>query len=166
METKWKDKIFFGTREEDNACIWLSRPSWDCGWYWGFGYLGNREVHYHLKSYQDRNRVLKDDKGDLCVVTERRNKHMYDCLLEDYDLNPKIKKNLWEFCELVETIYTLKEAAEVLGRGGSHYANNPCKEIIINKEEVERINKVVIPAMLDALYDLMTASTEEEEETL
>ena len=27
--------------------VWLEKPSWDCGWYWGFGYLqtmqGNRE---------------------------------------------------------------------------------------------------------------------------
>ena len=39
-------KIQLGT--VDNESIFLSPPSWDCGWYWGFGYLDNKNCHYHL----------------------------------------------------------------------------------------------------------------------
>ena len=71
------------------------------------------------------------------------------------ELNPKIKENLWAFCELALTIYTLKETAEVLGRGGSHMAKNPCADLIKDTGEVARINKLVIPTCLDTLYDLI-----------
>jgi hypothetical protein len=129
-----KDKIKLGTRKSDNRVIYISRPKWDCGWYWGFGYIGNRDEHYHLSSYANA-----------------RNINMYDALLEDYDLNPKIKKHLWDFCELVKTAYVLKETAEVLGRGGSHYTKNVCASVIKNSDEVTRINEVVLPAIFEQL---------------
>ena len=81
---------------------------------------------------------------------------MYDCLLEDYDLADEIKENLWVFCELAKTIYTLKEAAEVVGRGGSHYTTNPCKETIICEEEAKRLNDKVSPELCQKLWDLIT----------
>lgn len=133
-----KDKVFFGIDKETKEKIYLTKPSWDCGWYWGFGYLGNKDCHYHLSGYS---------KG--------RNIDMYDALKNDYELNEKIERNLWEFCELVQTAYTLKEAAEVLGRGGSHYTNNPCKEIIKNEEEVKRINEIVLPAIFNKISELI-----------
>jgi len=142
-----KEKNFFGIRKDDESRINITSPTWDCGWYWSFGYLGNKNEHYHLSSYSDG-----------------RNISMYDALLADYELNPILLGNadkfgsfprLWEFCELAKTAYTLKETAEVLGRGGSHYCTNPCKDIIINTAEVERINKVVLPAIfakIDKLF--------------
>ena len=38
--------IFIGINNDEK--IYLSAPSWDCGWYWGFGYLGNKNCHYHV----------------------------------------------------------------------------------------------------------------------
>ena len=45
-EIKWTEKIALG--KVDGNTIYLSSPSWDCGWYWGFGYLGNKDCHYHI----------------------------------------------------------------------------------------------------------------------
>jgi len=129
-----ENRVFFGTRKSDNIRIYLSKPSWDCNWYWGFGYLGNKDEHYHLSGYADA-----------------RNINMYDALEQDYDLNPKIKEKLWDFCELVKTAYALKETAEVLGRGGSHYTKNACASVIKNPEEVTRINEVVLPSIFEQL---------------
>ena len=135
-----ENRIKLGTRKSDNRAIFLTKPSWDCGWYWGFGYLGNRDEHYHLSGY-----ASEGFSGNV------RNINMYDALTADYDLNPKIKKHLWDFCELVKTAYTLKETAEVLGRGGSHYTSNPCASIIKNTDEVKRINEIVLPAIFEQL---------------
>lgn len=135
METiNGKSKVFFGTRKSDGERIYLSKPSFDCGWYWSFGYLGNSREHYHLSGY-----------------TDGRNINMHDALLADYDLNENIKNNLWTFTELAVTAYTLKETAEVLGRGGSYYATNPCKCIITNEAEAKRINEVVLPAIFNEI---------------
>lgn len=147
-------KFFFGIRKQDKAHIYLTAPTWDCGWYWSFGYLGNSREHYHLSSYQIKTRLLYKKDGSCVVVTEQRNICMRDALLEDYDLNPKLLKgssefsnNLWTFCELALTAYALKETAEILKRGGSHMAENPCADLIKNFDEFKRINEIVLPAI-------------------
>lgn len=143
-KTIWEKEIFLGRRNDDSALIYLSPPSWDCGWYWGFGYLGNKDEHYHLSSYQK----------NPCTG-QWRNINMYDALIKDYCLAPSISSNLWEFCELALTIYSLRNAAEVLGRGGSHMTKNPCCDAIVNRDEVTRLNNVVIPQLLDTMYSLI-----------
>lgn len=129
-------KILLG--EHDGENIYLSPPSWNCGWYWGFGYLGNNNCHYHLDGLS-------------------KNKNLYDAIKEHFGdtLTIKDDKDIWTFCELIVTFYALKEAAEVLGRGGSHYTTNPIADKIKNIEEVERINKIVLPALFDEIYKIL-----------
>lgn len=159
-----KERFFFGTRKSDNKKIYLTKPSWDCGWYWSFGYLGNSREHYHLDSYRTVNHYLKLEDGSHKSITEQRNKCMYDCLLEDYTLKKNLlgEKNkfgsypkLWTFCELFTTAYSLKETAEVLGRGGSHVTDNPVADVIKNEDEVKRINEVVLPAIFKEIETLI-----------
>ncbi len=126
--------------EVDGNNIWLSAPSWDCGWYWGFGYLGNRDCHYHIDGLD-------------------KYKNMFDAIKEHFGESLTIKddKKLWTFCELIATFYALKETAEVLGRGGSHYTTNTCADIIKNKKEANRINDEVMPAIFHELSELLKA---------
>lgn len=134
MKTNWTKKYKLGT--VDGESIYISAPSWDCGWYWGFGYLGNKNCHYHLGG----------------IAKERQN--LFDALKSHFDNDSHIFKNeglTWRFCELVQTAYSLKKTAEVLGRGGSHYSSNPLAELIKNSAEVERINKIVLPAIFDEI---------------
>jgi len=138
--TKFNQKFLLGRLDNEN--IYLSAPSWDCGWYWGFGYLGNKNCHYHIDG------LMKD-------------KNLYDGLIDHFGNSLKVRKSdLWTFCELFKTFYSLKETAEVLGRGGSHYTSNPCKDIIINTDEVERINNVVLPAIFDAIFDVLERNSQ------
>lgn len=145
--TPARKSYYLGDRKDDGARIYISMSTWDCDWYWSFGYLGNSRRHYHLSSYQSVQRSFKTDEG-WTVLTERRNKHMKDCLEDDYELAENIKGRLWEFCELALTAYALKQAAEVLGHGGSHTTTNPCAEIIsMGCDEPARINQRVLPAI-------------------
>ena len=128
----------------DNEPIYLSPPSWDCGWYWGFGYLGNNNCHYHVSGLE-------------------KDMNLYDAFIKHFGDTLKIRlSDLWTFCELFKSFYILKETAEILGRGGSNYANNPCKNIIINKEEVERINKIIIPKIFEEIYKIIDRNNENE----
>lgn len=125
--------------------IYLRRPSWDCDWYWGFGYVGNADTHYHL-----------DGLGNVDIGVARLN--LYDQLLthfgEDVGAVGEMKKRntLWTFCDVVQTVYALRKTAEVLGRGCSNYGTNPVTELIKNPAEVERINNVLIPRLIDEMY--------------
>ena len=163
MKTKIKlKKHLFGTRKSDGANIYISAPSWDCDWYWSFGYLGNNNEHYHLDSYQSKDHCLALKDGTHMILTEKRNKHMHDCLLEDYDLVPRIKENLWTFCELALTAYSLKNAAEVLGQGGSYTTTNPAKDIILNKDTYTWINETALPAVFKEIEKLFNTPCKSE----
>jgi hypothetical protein len=156
MDIKGNNKVTLGIRKEDGVTIYITKPSFDCGWYWSFGYLGNKNEHYHLKDYQSKTISIKDSEDKFHIFEQKRNLNMFDALREDYELNPCIEENLWQFCELAATVYTLKETAEVFGRGGSHYTSNPCFNVIINKAEVKRINEIVLPEVLQTFWNLLS----------
>lgn len=133
--------------------IRLSAPSWDCGWYWGFGYLGNRNCHYHVdglkkvRTYNHEKKVFEYTFHDLHSGFKA---HFGNTLrITDSDL--------WVVAELFETFYALKKTAEVLGRGGAHMTTNPIALTILNEDEAKRINEVVMPALFDAMHDALKA---------
>lgn len=136
-----KSKVKFGVHKASGETVYLTLPTWDCGWYWSFGYLGNRNWHYHLRGF-----------------AEGRNICMHDALLSDYDLVPALASKLWLFCELAQTAYNLKTTAEVLGCGGSRQSTNPCADVIKNHVEVERINTEVLPAVFAKIKEIFEVS--------
>lgn len=139
---KFPDKIFIGKRDNEN--IYLSAPSWDCGWYWGFGYLGNKNCHYHVNG-----------------LTKKENTGLYYAFKKHFGKSLIVRSSqLWVLCELFATFYSLKETAEVLGRGGLYYTTNPCQEIIKNEEEVTRINFVVLPKIFEEIYKILIPAQE------
>lgn len=128
-------RVFLGTSVEGER-VYLTPPSWDCGWYWGWGYIGNRHCHYHLDSLFKHTNMHDGIKAHFKTFTA---------------VEPK---DLWTFCELVKTFYSLRETAEVLTRGGSHYTNNPCQELIKDADYAKHINTVLIPAIFAETYKL------------
>ena len=136
--------IFIGKNNGEN--IYLSAPSWDCGWYWGFGYLGNKNRHYHVDG-----------------LNAKENINLFDAFKKHFGSSLIVRDSqLWTLCELFKTFYALKETAEVLERGGSHFTKNPCSAIIINKEEVTRINTIVLPAIFEEIYKILIPAQENE----
>lgn len=134
--TLFKEEIYIGEFEGEK--VFLASPSWDCGWYWGFGYIQNSNLHTHFSSIGSRNKNMFDNIKD----------YFPGFIVND-------DEGLWEFCELMQTFYNLKKTTEVLGRGGSHYKKNPIADIIKNEKEAERINKEVLPKLFDKVYELL-----------
>ena len=147
---------YFGTVKKDKDRIALYAPTFDCGWYWGFGYLGNKNCHYHLKSYHL-------DRG----FGEYRDISMFDAFKKDYILCDALQNDstLWTFCELVQTAYSLLAVAEIFSRGGSHQCKNPCQELLKNPDMYEHINFVLLPALfkeIDKLFVPLSLSNPNE----
>lgn len=133
--TKWSERRYLGKRKEDKTMVYIAAPTWDCDWYWSFGYLVATGEHFHLRNYGNMN--------------------WKDCLERDYILNVKLRgDNLWKFYELAKTAYGLKEVARILGKGGSQVTDNPLAEVIKNKTEVDRINQIVLPQIFDAINEM------------
>lgn len=138
------EKFLFGSVKGSGEKIYMTKPGWQCGRYWAFGYLGNKNCHYHLDGYQSG--PLFNDKRNIC---------MHDALKKDYKLAPQIEENLWQFCEQALTIYTLKESAEVMGRGGSHMTTHKERDFILEhcKDQANTINDIVLPKLLQVFWD-------------
>lgn len=141
-------KVLFGKTKDRGELIWLFSPKWECDWYWSFGQLGNRNCHYHLEGY-----------ASVCGFGEHRNVNMFEALKADYVLHPALQQDedLWLFCELAKTAYSLIQVAQVFGRGGSHYAVNPCAASIKNPEWVKHINEVLLPEIfteIDKIFEI------------
>lgn len=143
-------KLFLGRNDNEN--IFLTKPSWDCGWYWGFGYIGNKNCHYHV----DGLKKIENYKFDK-DVREYEFVNLYDGFKKHFGDSFVVKKDadIWTLAELFSTFYILKETTEILGRGGSNYTNNPCSKIITNKREVKRINEKVLPEIFLAIYEIL-----------
>ena len=137
-------------KDEDGIWYWLTEASWDCDWYWSFGYVRSYTNNEHPErsrdydSHQHFNRLFLEGPS-MC-------KEMFDNFFIETPLNNNEK---WKLLELMQTIYTLKEYSEVVYRGGSHIANNPLQEVIKSQEEYNRINKIVLPQLFEEVYRIL-----------
>lgn len=140
-----KTSHYFGTVKKDKDRIALYAPTFECGWYWGFGYLGNKNCHYHLKNYKQ-----------IAGFSDYRSISMFDAFKMDYTLCDVLQNDttLWTFCELTQTAYSLLAVAEIFSRGGSHQSKNPCQELLKNLDMYEHINFVLLPALFKEIDEL------------
>lgn len=125
---------------DDRGSVSLKRPEFDCDWYWGFGYIGNRWCHYHLDGI---------GKGENINFRDALVKHFGDSFVIKSD------RNLWRFAEVVQTVYRLKGAADLFHIGGSHYTTNPCAESLKREDLWKEINGVLIPQQIRAMYTIL-----------
>ena len=136
--------------DKEGTYYWLEEATWDCGWYWGAGYVEtytnnkNPDISRDIESHQHFDGLfLKGPK--MC-------KDMFDEFFNETPLNDSEK---WKLLELMQTIYTLKEYSNVVYTGGSNISGNPLKEVIKSEEEYNRINKTVLPQLFEEVYKIL-----------
>lgn len=130
----YPEKVSLGINR-DGQEVFMKKPEWSCEWYWSFGQIKSKDTHTQLRWL-----------GDSCLYNN----------INDYFSQFNLSgKQLWTFCELVESIYTLKKTAELFHRGGSHITTNPLREQLINKDWTNHINEVLIPNQIDELYKVL-----------
>lgn len=145
-----KDIYFLG-QDSEGINYWLEAGTWDCDWYWGFGYIKTYTNNTNPEKARDIN--SQQHFSGLIFGGE---KSAFDNYKKFFKKSPLTDNELWTLCELMKTFYTLREYSDTLNRGGSHYTNNPCCDIIKNDDEYNRINKEVIPAIMQEVYKLLS----------
>ena len=127
------DKIYLGNTTEYGR-LYLSKHSWDCGWYWGFGYIGNSRLHMHIDSLingeYDVNKIFDGSTG----ITQDQ---------------------WWIIRDLFRQAYALKAAAEVYQYGGHQTTKPGMTDCIKNLEMAARINKD-LEIVLDKVWDFLS----------
>lgn len=144
-----KDIYLLG-KDNDGILYWLESASWDCGWYWGGGYVETYTNNEHPERARDINSHQHFDGLFF-------NKHTdgHTAFKEFFNETPFTDSEIWKILELMKAFYTAREYSDMIHRGGAHYTTNPAKEAIQNPGEYERINKKMIPAIMQEVYKIM-----------
>lgn len=154
MEKKsfeWHGKKYYllGVDKDDEA-YYLEEAHWDCGCYWGLGYVEtftnkkNPRMSKDISSHSHFNYMFM--KGELCAHDEFEN-FFADTPLTD--------REIWTLVELMMSAYNARAYSDMLHSGGAGQTVNPCQGIIRNKQEYDRINQEVIPAIMKKVYEIL-----------
>mgnify|MGYP000885812077 CR=1 FL=1 len=147
---KFGEHYFLGI-DQDNKKVYLQKASWDCGWYWGFGYLrtftnnNNPEVSRDISSHTHFDSEIINGKS-----------HAFNNFKNYFKRTPLTDNEIWQLCDYMSTFYNLKKSAEIFGRGYSHYTEKAKLDIIKNNEITNKINKEMLPALFEKIEELLT----------
>ena len=130
----------------DGLKYYLEEGSWDCEWYWGFGYV---------ESYIPRGGHFRSHSHFDIMFLNNHNKNGYDVFKEFFAETTLDDSETWKLLELMRSFYTARAYSDMLHIGGAHYTSNPARTIIQNDTEYERINKQVIPAIMTEVYKIL-----------
>ena len=144
VKTILKNKNYLLGINQDNEKVWLQEATFDCDWYWGIGY-----IEIYNSSFTDIN---THSHFNYLFLNDNIHKG-YIHYFKDSTLNDN---EIWLLLEYMKTLYTIRTYADTLTRGGSHITSNPLNDIIKNNDELERINKVLIPTILQNVHNLLT----------
>lgn len=141
-----KKNYLLGIRKEDNKKAYLIEASWNCDWYWGFGYVETFS-RFDICDHQHFDNLFLE-------------KNIFENFINYFTKTTLNEKEIWKLLEYMKEFYILKEYAEFL-QLGANISNKPdyLKEentIKENKKEVERINKNLIPKLLQEIYNLLS----------
>lgn len=118
--------------------VYLAKPRWDCGWYWGFGYvqgykrIGTMVSHEHFDSLFLKNNIFDSFKEYFSE----------ECVLSD--------EQIWKLIELMKRFYILRQAADLFYRGSANVSSRNLPSVK-NEDLANQINNDI---MLDLFEEI------------
>ena len=124
--------------------VWLQAPSWDCGWYWGFGYI---EIY-------SKNQKTLYEHTHFDSLFFNNKKSSYNLVKEYFKELTITDGEIWQLLDYMKTFYTLRNASDAFHIGGSHFTsklNYKCT----NNEMYNLINKTILPNIFKEIENLL-----------
>lgn len=151
---------YFLFSDENGRKYYLNHPSWDCGWYWGFGYITsftnnrNPERSKDIASHQHFDTIF--DKPYW--LTAKNDITIYPVL------NPgnRMGEDRWQLHELFSQFYVLRQMAGFAGKKptpGMHITTSTVKHGNLD-ELAAHINQNMIPVIMQKIISMLTPEGE------
>ncbi len=131
---------------------WLQSSSWDCGWYWGFGYIET----YTNNKYPRLSRDIGSHQHATDFYPEwwGHNKAGYKpSILAETTFSDH---EGWLLSELFEQFYLLKDMAGFYARGNCNIASDAGNIAFVRPEMVTVINKEWIPDVVNKILTILS----------
>lgn len=137
--------VYLLAQDNQEILYWLEEPTWDCGWYWGFGYIET----YTCNKYPKKSKDITSHQHWSGFVNKKNDK-THDWI-HHLNQSPELivtvlsEKESWEISDYFKRFHALKETAEILHSGTGHLTNTAYKtknDLMlewINQEELPRI---------------------------
>lgn len=151
--------IYLLGEDSDGIKYWLEEPSWDCNWYWGFGYLEsytnnkNPGKSRDIRSHSHIDSMFLDAHTDPYTAF---NNFFAKTTLEEHEI--------WKFLDYMQTFYTLKESAELFSRGYSYFTEKAKMTNLKRQDLNELINKTLLPKLFKNIKNLLSKEEDEDED--
>ena len=153
----FRKNIYLLGKDKDGINYWLEEPSWDCDWYWGFGYVetytNNKrpDLARDINSHQHFNGLFF-----------KKNKCAFDVFKEFFIETPFSDDEIWVLLDYMKTFYTLRDASDLFHNGCSHFTSKAKIEAIkeYSKDIYDKINKTILPELFGKIKDLLTKEEE------
>jgi len=147
-------KIYLLGQDKDGYNVYLEAPRWDCGWYWGFGYI---ETYTNKTRPETARDVFCHTHWDTSIVGQQSDKYVYHInespIFEDTVLTDK---ESWELSDLMQSYYTLLKAAEFFRHGNSWISSSINSNELKNKELENKINQEILPIIFKRINEILT----------
>lgn len=131
--------------------VYLEKESWDCGWYWGFGYL---HTYTNDRCPMQSRDIATHTHFDSMFLN--KDKSPYD-LIDDYFESMTISKtDLYEFVDLMMTTYALKQTAGLFRHGYSWQTEKAKIEDLKDEDIENKINKELLPQVFGKIRALLS----------
>jgi len=141
------DRICLGRLKENvdlsssGEVTFIEKHKWDCGWYWAFGYVGNRNCHYHFESMMSP--LMRGTTYPPLFLAS-----------EIFAVTNISDKEWWVIRDLFVQAYALKKAAAVYRYGGHQSSQTGVTDLIKNADKAASLN-ADLKLILDRLWDYM-----------
>ena len=133
---------------KDNKHYYLKEESWDCNWYWGFGYV---QSFTNDKNPQKAKDIRTHTHFDSLFLKDK----LFDSFVEFFIETPFSKDEIWQLLELMKTLYTLRKSSELFFLGGTNITKNVLSENLKNKEIYNHINMDLMPKIFKEIQKIM-----------
>jgi hypothetical protein len=142
--------------------VWLEEAQWQCGWYWGFGYI---EQYTNNKNPGRSRDIISHSHFSGLLGNLEYFDSVKNCWLRESDYTYHINGNstfrnttltdneAWKLSDLMRTFYTLQKAAEVYTHGNSHWYDPGLS--LKSSVEAKHINDRLLPQIFKAVYKLL-----------
>ena len=148
-------KIYLLGTFEDGHNFWLEEPKWECGWYWGFGYVET----YTIQSHQHYD--------GLCFKKYEYYDHKKGCFQQGeyiHKLSDRpdvvacslIEREQWILSDLMKMAYTLNKTAELYRQGNAHLTSHELVPQLKRPDREKEINEIELPAIFAQIEKLLT----------
>lgn len=151
-----KDIFLLGRRKSDGKRVWLEKQSWDCDWYWGFGYMET----YTNDEYPHLSRDIISHTHFDSEILHNGKTNAFDYFKEYFTETPLTDDEIWLLCDYMTTFYTLRQTAELFDRGNSHYTGRATIDDLKRVDIENDINQNMLPKLFAEIEKLLTPKGE------